>query len=54
MVLYSFMILFLADTCADMAWVSEREYFDDLFRSETQELDVLEEEWTKNRVSERS
>ena len=34
-----------------MAWVSELEYFDDLFRSETQELDVLEEEWTKNRVS---
>ena len=34
-----------------MAWVSELEYFDDLFRSETQELDVLEEEGTKNRVS---
>ena len=45
---------FLADICTDMAWVSELEYFDDLFRSETQELDVLEEEWTKNRVSERS
>ena len=35
-----------------MVWVSELEYFNDLFRSETQELDVLEEEWTKNRVSE--
>ena len=34
-----------------MVWVSELEYFNDLFRSETQELDVLEEEWTKNRVS---
>ena len=45
---------FLADTCANMVWVSESQDFDDLFRSETQELDVLEEDWTKNRVSERS
>ena len=45
---------FVADTCANMVWVSESQDFDDLFRSETQESDVLEEDWTKNRVSERS